>query len=69
MLVVIVNCFNINSISYIEICVHIIIYLYKECCCKYKSLNFIVYTDGKLLKISCKGNLKGKIRESIQKDK
>ena len=48
MLVVIVKCFNRNSILYIDICVCTIIYLYKECC-KYKSLNFIVDTDGKLL--------------------
>ena len=31
-------------------CACMIIYLYKECYCKYKSLNFIVNTDGELLK-------------------
>ena len=31
-----------------------LLYDYKECCCKYKSLNFIVGTDGKLLKLVIK---------------
>ena len=33
---------------YIHVCM--IIQLYKECCCKYKILNFIIDADGKLLK-------------------
>ena len=31
-----------------------IIYLYKECHCKYKGLNFILDTDGKLLELIVK---------------
>ena len=31
-----------------------IIYLYKECCYIYKGLNFIVDTDGELLKLIVK---------------
>ena len=31
-----------------------IIYLYTECYCKYKSLNFIVDTDGELLELIVK---------------
>ena len=35
---------------YIHMCTYnYLLYDYKECCCKYKSLNFIVGTDGKLL--------------------
>ena len=49
MLVVVVKCFNRNFILYMYICVCMIIYLYEESYCKYKSLNFIVNTDGELL--------------------
>ena len=49
MLVSTTKCFNRNSILYLYICVHMSIYLYKECCCKYKGLNFIINTDGELL--------------------
>ena len=50
MVVIAAKSFNGNSILYIYIIVHMIIYLCKECCCKYKGLNFIVNTDGELLK-------------------
>ena len=54
MLVIATKCFNRNSILYIYICVHMSVYLYKECCCKYKGLNFIIDTDGELLKLIVK---------------
>ena len=69
MLVVVVKHFNRNSILlHIYICVHMILYGYKKCYCKYKSLNFIADTDGELLKLIVKQS-KSKISGSIWKNK
>ena len=54
MLVIVPKCFNRNSILYVYICMCMIIYLYEECCCKYKDVNFLVNTDGELLELIIK---------------
>ena len=39
------------------ICVHMIIYLYKECCCKYNSFEFYSQHRWQITQVDCKSNL------------